>query len=105
LDAPAIAIGAGVPPPDGTRNSPARVANTIVPSAPQLAPKLSVAATSQIGVGCPPAVATFSILLPAQKPIHAPSGEKNGDAEPSVPEWARRRRDRAVVHRAGSRHP
>ncbi len=33
----------------------------------------------------PPFTETFFSLPPAKKPIHWPSGEKNGDTAPSVP--------------------
>ena len=35
--------------------------------------------------GCPPVTETFFMRASAKKPIHCPSGEKNGSLAPSVP--------------------
>src|SRR5688572_6565873 len=57
----------------------------MVSSSAQLAPHPRPGGTSQIVDGGPPAAGIFLILLSAQNPIHAPSGEKNGPMAPSVP--------------------
>src|SRR5436190_6795573 len=85
LAGPPVTSDAGMPPAALTfANPPPRRANTIVPSAPQLAP-LPEAETLQILRGTPPATATFWSAPLAKKPTHRPSGEKNGCAAAVVP--------------------
>ena len=76
-----------MPPEADTRHKPPfrAVANTMVPSLPQLAPK-SAAALHSVTAG-PPLRGTFlSSPAAAQKPTHCPSGEKKGLLPPLVPE-------------------
>ena len=67
---------AGSPPSADTRQSLRSLANTILPSLPQLAPRTLPA--RQIRCGWPPATETFWITLFPSKPSHLLSGEKNG---------------------------
>ena len=61
----------------------------IVPSAPQVPPRLSVPiAVSQSDIAAPPETDTFLSFRLAKNPIHRPSGEKNGCLAPSVPDSA-----------------
>ena len=53
------------------------MANTIVPSGVQVAPR-GAPCTRQIVNAGPPDTGTFLSSWPEKKPIHAPSGEKNG---------------------------
>jgi hypothetical protein len=57
--------------------------NTIASSSPQVPPRAFGA--SQSVIGAPPVTETFFNLPPAKKPIHFPSGEKNGLRASSVP--------------------
>ena len=70
--------GVGSPPAAGTRIRPlpGSGANTIVPSAPQEAPRLRL--TLVIVSGVPPDAGTFRISVAVTNPTHSPSGEKNG---------------------------
>lgn len=52
-------------------------------SGPQEAPRSCC--ISQIVIGEPPRSRTFRSLPVEKKPIHSPSGEKNGPLAPSVP--------------------
>lgn len=47
------------------------------PSSPQL-PPMALSGASPTATAEPPRVATFLTLPPVKKPIHSPSGEKNG---------------------------
>ena len=74
--------GCGAPPEAGTRkSSPAHLwVNRIVSSGPHAAPSnRSKTPHSQIVTGAPPESEVFLIFPSAQKPIHRPSGEKNGE--------------------------
>src|SRR6185503_404426 len=57
-------------------------ANTIVLVGDQVAEPTAACVTV---MASPPAVGTFLMAPPVQNPIHVPSGEKNGNAAPSVP--------------------
>ena len=78
----------GGPPALGTRERPMPVLLSsvamILSSSPQAAPRASGA--SHKVITALPRTETFFIFLPAKKPIHWPSGLKNGSAAPSVPE-------------------
>ena len=56
------------------------VAKMIVPSAPQLAPRVAPSGRPSVTAG-PPVIATFfsaGAAAPSKTPIHSPSGETNG---------------------------
>ena len=69
----------GSPPLAATRMRPlvAFVANTIVPSEPQLAPR-APPLVSQMMDGGPPKMETLCNARPAKKPTHSPSGDTKG---------------------------
>ena len=74
-------IASGSPPAADTLRRPLKdaVPNTIMSSAPQLAP-LRFPGSSEIVTGGPPSVETFCKVppAPAMNPIHAPSGDMKG---------------------------
>src|SRR5262245_994459 len=57
----------------------------MLPSSAQLALEVMALGRSQIVATAPPPSGTFLILSAVQNPIHAPSGEKNGETASSVP--------------------
>src|SRR5262249_57867611 len=70
---------------DCSRPLPKASAQKMLPSSAQLAPA-EVVPASPIGTTAPPSTEILFSLPPAEKPIHCPSGEKNGWlATPSVP--------------------
>src|SRR5262245_17621315 len=76
----------GVPPAADTANRPdvaAAGVKMMVPSGPQLAPRLRNA--PQRVKGAPPPRETLFSLPSAKNPTDCPSGEKNGLSAPSVP--------------------
>ena len=80
-----LVTATGAPPDADTLKIPASRAKKIVSSSPQLAPQPRPGGTSEIVAAGPPPAGTFFSVLRAQKPTHAPSGEKNGASPPSVP--------------------
>ena len=85
-----VVNGSGLPPPSETRISeapgPARGWNTIEPFSPHVAPR-PLAASHNV-TAAPPVIDIFFSFPPAKKPIHCPSGEKNGLRPSSVPDNA-----------------
>ena len=91
--APADSTASGAPPAAGTRSRPPMPPITIRSSSPQLPPRAGTSALSVTGAP-PPTGAFFSAheytmrsCRPAgpgaaKKPIHSPSGEKNGSSAP-----------------------
>src|SRR3954469_22084735 len=76
----------GSPPPDDTESSPVTTpagAKTIVPSAPQLAPRGAPTTRHTVTTG-PPLMATFFSSPVAKNPIHRPSGDRKGDRAPLI---------------------
>ena len=82
-----IVTAVSAPPDAETRQilAPEVGVKTIVSSLSQLGAELATAKTSEIVTGMPPRRMTFFSLPLAKKPIHWPSGEKNGLSPPSVP--------------------
>ena len=74
-----LVSGVGTPPAEGTVERAALFSgeNTILPSSPQLA--LRKDGASQRVTAAPPSTEIFLSLPSALKPIHWPSGEKNGE--------------------------